>query len=121
MESLARFPMCIACNQGIDTNDPEAKYTIANHEYAHLRCSAVTEFSAAYAREVRNYLTIGKNATRPANAHPLLDEAESEELVECYLLGISAVDFAKRLESRDVSRFESMMETERVFPNAENE
>ena len=122
-EALARFPECIACNQGVNPDDPSTPYTIVDHQHVHLSCSAVTELSAAYAKEVRDYLTTGNNATHPATAHPLLDEEETEELVEAYLLGTPAVEFAKRLEARDIAAFEAASDPcpDRAWPNAENE
>jgi len=118
-EALARFPECIACNQGVNPDDPSTPYTIVDHQHVHLSCSAVTELSAAYAKEVRDYLTTGNNATRPATAHPLLDEEETEELLQCYLLGTPAIDFAKRLEARDISDFESAADPypQREYPD----
>ena len=125
MESLARFPECIACNQGIDTNDPAASYTIVKHEHVHLSCPAVTELSAAYAREVKERLTVGADATRSHSQFrdSLLDEEETEELVEAYLLGTPAIEFAKLLENRDIAVFEAASDPcpDRVFPTAENE
>jgi hypothetical protein len=106
MEALARFVSCSACGESIDENDASTPYTIVKGEHVHLRCSVVTEISAQYAKEVREYLTTGKNATRPATAHPLLDEEETEELLQCYLLSVPAIEFAKRLENRDISDFE---------------
>lgn len=116
--ALTRFPECVACNQGVDENDADTPYTIVKGEFAHLKCSAVTELSAAYAKEVHDYLTVGANATRPLNAHPLLDEEEMGEMIECYLLGTPAVDFAARLEGRDIALFEQVSDPypQREFP-----
>ncbi|MDP9203372.1 MAG: hypothetical protein M3P26_15780, partial [Gemmatimonadota bacterium] len=104
--ALTRFPECVACNQGVDENDASTPYTIVKGEHVHLQCSAVTELSAAYAKDVHDYLTTSKNATRPENAHPLLDEEETEELIEDFLLGVPAKTFAAKLENRDVAAFE---------------
>ena len=59
-EALARFPECIACGESIDENDATTPYTIVKGEHVHLGCSAVTELSAAYAKEVHDRLTIGR-------------------------------------------------------------
>lgn len=123
--ALTRFPECVACNEGIDENDASTPYTIVKGEHVHLKCSAVTELSAAYAKEVHDHLTIGKDATRSHSAYreSLLDEEETEELVEAYLLGTPAVEFAKRLEARDIDLFEKVSDPcpDRAWPNAENE
>ena len=81
------------------------------------------EISAAYAAVVRSYLVEGATATRPANTHPLLDEEETEEMLQAYLLGTPAVEFAKRLENRDITAFEAASDPcpDRVWPSAENE
>ena len=116
--AVARMPECVACNQGVDENDASTPYTIVAGQHVHLKCSAVTELSSAYAREVHDYLTTGKNATRPENAHPLLDDAEGEEMIECYLLNVPAVEFAQRLENRDIALFEGVSDPypEREYP-----
>lgn len=125
LEALAQFPACIACDQGIDVNDPNAKYTIVKHQHVHLSCDGATEMSAAFAKEVHDRLTIGINATRSHSQHreSLLDEEETAELIECYLLGTPALEFAKRLEARDIDEFEKASDPcpDRAWPNAENE
>ena len=67
-----------------------------------------TETSAAFAKTVHDRLSIGANATRPHSKYrdSLLDEEETEELLEAYLMGTPAIEFAKRLESRDIADFE---------------
>lgn len=124
MESLSRFPSCIVCDQGVDENDATRPYTIVKGEHVHLGCSEVTELSAAFAKEVHDYLTIGVNATRSLKFRDtLLDEEETEELVGAYLMGTPAIEFAKRLEARDISDFERNSDPcpDRAWPNAENE
>ena len=82
------------------------------------KASAVIELSAAYAREVREYLTTGPNRTRPENTHPLLDEEEAGELIEAYLLGTPATEFAATLEHRDIAVFEKLCDPypQREYP-----
>ena len=77
-----------------------------------------TETSAAYAAVVRSYLVEGATATRPANTHPLLDEEETEEMLQAYLLGTPAVEFAGKLENRDIAVFEEMCDPypQREYP-----
>lgn len=123
--ALSRLPECIACNQGVDENDVSTPYTIVKGEHVHLGCREVTELSAAYAKEVHDYLTVGQNATRSHSAYQdsLLDEEETEELLQCYLMGTPAIEFAKRLEARDIAGFEAASDPtpDRAWPNAENE
>ena len=123
--ALLRFPSCIFCDEGIDINDASTPYTIVKGEHVHLGCREVTELSAAYAKEVHDYLTVGQNATRSHSAYQdsLLDEEETEELLQCYLMGTPAIEFAKRLEARDIDAFEKASDPcpDRVFPTAENE
>ena len=125
MEALARFVSCSACGESIDENDASTPYTIVKGEHVHLRCGVVTELSAAFAKEVHDYLTTGKNATRSHSAYQdsLLDEEETEELLQCYLMGTPAIEFAKRLEARDIAGFEAASDPtpDRAWPNAENE
>lgn len=117
-DAVARFPECVACNQGIDTNDPSAQYTIVNHEHAHLGCAEVLELSSAYAKEVHDLLTTGTTKTRPENCHPLLDEEETREMIEDYLAGVPAKEFAAKLEARDITAFETASDPypQREFP-----
>jgi len=121
--ALARMPECVACNQGVDENDATRPYTIVKGEHVHLKCSAVTELSAVYAKEVRGILTVGINSTRLLSKHPLLSEEEAEELLEAYLLGTPAREFALRIANRDVGEWEAAADPypQREFPTAENE
>jgi hypothetical protein len=63
--------------------------------------------SADYARHVHDLLTSGATQTRPANEHPLLSEAEGEEMVEQFLLDVPPEVFAAKLEQRDIAVFEA--------------
>jgi hypothetical protein len=84
----------------------------------------VTETSAIYAKAVADYLTVGANATRSHSPYAtLLDEEEAEELLAQYLMGTPAIEFAKRLENRDIAVFEAASDPTpgRAWPNAENE
>ena len=83
----------------------------------------VAQVSAQYARDVRGVLTVGINSTRLLSQHPLLDEEETGEMLEAYLLGTPAREFALRLANRDVAGWEAASDPfpERVFPTAANE
>lgn len=120
-EALARFPECVACGQGVDENDASTPYTIVKGGHLHLNCSATTEMSAAFAKEVHDYLSVGPNATRPHSKYrdSLLDEEETAEMLEAYLLGTPAIEFAKRLESRDIALFEALSDPypQRIYPD----
>ena len=72
--------------------------------------------SADYARQVHDLLTSGATQTRPANEHPLLSEAEGEEMIGQFLLGVPAEVFAAKLEARDIARFEQSIDAEAATP-----
>jgi hypothetical protein len=74
------------------------------------------EVSSAYAREVADLLTVGAKATRPANSHPLLSDEEGEEMIQGFLLGVPAKEFAAKLEARDIAMFEGSIDAETATP-----
>lgn len=118
---------CAECGECCEDYAPGISSVIVDGLPYHPLCAPVTatEASAAYAKEVYNHLTVGKDRTRSHSQfrESILDEEETEELLEAYLLGTPAIEFAKRLENRDIAEFERASDPcpDRAWPNAENE
>lgn len=112
-ENQLRLPECPNCGSGVWDYAPGVTSAVFEGALYHPRCVPVPEghasmVSGEYAKTVHDLLTSGMTQTRPPNAHPLLSESESEELLESFLMGTSAVEFAHRLEIRDIGRFEAL-------------
>lgn len=120
LDNPLTFNLCHACDKRVEDHEPGVSYTTVEGVLYHPACApeAVVEASAQYAREVHDYLTTGPNHTRPVNAHPLLDEEETEEMLQAYLLGTPAAEFAGKLENRDIAVFEEMCDPypQREYP-----
>lgn len=115
-EDVMKRVECPVCEKYVEDYEPGVSSVTVDQILYHPRCAPepeghVTAVSAEYAKEVHDYLTTGKNATRPENAHPLLNEEETEELIENFLLGIPAKVFAGKLECRDIYAFDEASET----------
>lgn len=118
------YKLCPVCEKRTEDYAPGvSSVTIDGIEY-HPSCAA--EMSAKYRGQVEAILTEGPDKTRvvdPLGKNPILDEQEFVEMVEAYLNGISARDFAVQLAARDLNEAEQNADPYpgRLFPTAENE
>lgn len=121
--ALTRLPECPGCGEGVWDYAPGVTSAIRDGQLWHPKCAPEPEghvalVSAEYARQVYELLTSGSTKTRSTQEHPLLNEEEGEELLEDFLLGVSAKVFAAKLEARDIAAFEAASDPypQREFP-----
>lgn len=102
--------LCPQCEGPVLDYAPGVSATEYQGELYHPAClleGHTATVSALYAAVVKAHLTQGSTKTRP-DSHPLLSDEEGEELLQNFLLGVSAKDFAAKLEARDVAAFEKV-------------
>jgi hypothetical protein len=121
-EDVMKRVACAECGGMVEDYAPGVSSVTVDGLMYHPKCISVgheSSVSAEYARQVHDLLTVGKQATRPANAHPLLSDEESEELVENYLLNVPAKVFAAKLEGRDIAHSEAACDPYpgRIYPD----
>lgn len=113
-QDVMRRAVCPVCDECVEDYAPGVSSTIVGGVLYHPACAPMA--SAEYAKAVHDRLTSGTTQTRPANEHPLLSEAEADEMVEQFLLGVPPEVFAAKLETRDLARFESSIDAEVASP-----
>lgn len=113
-EDVMKRAECPECELAVEDFAPGESSVTVGGVLMHPAC--VMMASAVYARTVHDLLTSGITQTRPSNEHPLLSEAETDEMVEQFLLGVPAETFAAKLEARDIEMFEASIDKEMVSP-----
>lgn len=117
VEDVMKRAECPKCELVVEDYAPGVSSMMVDGLMYHPACVPASEghastVSAEYAREVHDLLTTGTTQTRPVTEHPLLNEAETDEMVEAFLLGVTAQAFAAKLELRDIALFEQSIDRE---------
>lgn len=120
-EDVMKRAECPICELVVEDYAPGVSSMTVDGLMYHPVCVPAPEghalaVSADYAREVHDLLTTGTTQTRPTTEHPLLSEAETDEMIEAFLLNVSAKEFAAKLELRDIAVFEQSIDKEVASP-----